>query len=98
MRSYLASHDVRRMLFVRYIEDGTLIRRGGGNPILRLAQKSRAWLQNALSGGLANAPEVQNFLSGMLLGFSNKTRKDMENHLHQPGTLHLLLVDVLNLG
>src|SRR5436190_4742267 len=32
MRSYLARHDVRRMLFVRYPEDGALIRRGGGTP------------------------------------------------------------------
>src|SRR4029077_8935901 len=48
MRSYLARHDVRRLLFVRYSEEGTLIRHGGGNPILRLAQKSRAWMQNAI--------------------------------------------------
>jgi Domain of unknown function (DUF4131) len=45
MRSYLGRRDVRRMLFVRYPEEGTLIRRGGGNPILRLAQKSREWMQ-----------------------------------------------------
>src|SRR4029453_3762000 len=31
MRAYLARHDVRRMLFARYPEDGTLIRHGGGN-------------------------------------------------------------------
>src|SRR6266513_1705019 len=48
MRAYLARHDVRRMLFVRYTEDGALIRHGGGNQILRLAQKSRAWMQNAI--------------------------------------------------
>src|SRR5215831_10447551 len=33
MRSYLARRGVRRLLFVRYPEDGTLIRHGGGNPI-----------------------------------------------------------------
>ena len=38
MRSYLARRDVRRMLFVRYPEDGTLIRHGGGNHILRSAE------------------------------------------------------------
>src|SRR4029077_15474879 len=31
MRAYLARHDIRRMLFVRYPEDGTLIRHGSGN-------------------------------------------------------------------
>src|ERR1700741_4180698 len=39
MRPYLARRAVRRMLFVRYPEDGTLIRHGGSNPILRAAQK-----------------------------------------------------------
>ena len=68
MRSYLARRDVRRMLFVRYPEDGALIRHGGGNPILRPAQKSRVWMQKALCSGLENAPEVQNFLSGIVLG------------------------------
>src|SRR5260370_35611118 len=37
MRAYLARHDVRRMLFARYPEDGTLIRHGGGHPILSAA-------------------------------------------------------------
>ena len=67
MRSYLARRDVRRMLFVRYPEDGTLIRQGGGNQILRLAQKSRAWMQNALCRGLENAPEVPFFILAIAL-------------------------------
>ena len=58
MRSYLARRDVYRLLFVRYPEEGALIRHGGGNPILRRAQKSRGWMQNALCRGLENAPEV----------------------------------------
>src|SRR5215831_10380579 len=64
MRAYLARHDVLRMLFVRYPEDGTLIRHGGGNPVLRAAQKSRTWIQNALCRGLDHAPEVKTFISG----------------------------------
>src|SRR3954470_50442 len=52
MHAYLARHDIRRMLFARYAEDGTLIRHGGGNPVLRAAQESRMWMQNALCRGL----------------------------------------------
>ncbi|PYJ71805.1 MAG: hypothetical protein DME76_00645 [Verrucomicrobia bacterium] len=52
MRAYLARHDIGRMLFVRYAEDGTLIGHGGGNPVLRAAQASRTWMQNALCRGL----------------------------------------------
>src|SRR5438445_9019489 len=98
MRSYLARHDVRRMLFVRYTEDGTLIRRGGGNPILRLAQKSRAWMQNALCRGLESAPEVQNFLSGIVLGLRHQAPEDIEEPFQQTGTLHLFAVAGLHVG
>jgi competence protein ComEC len=98
MRSYLARHDVRRMLFVRYPEDGALIRRGGGNAILRLAQKSRAWMQNAICRGLENAPEVQNFLSGIVLGLRHQTPEDIEEPFQQTGTLHLFAVAGLHVG
>src|SRR5213080_2761363 len=98
MRSYLARRDVHRMLFVRYPEDGTLIRHGGGNYILRLAQKSRAWMQNALCRGLENAPEVQNFLSGIVLGLRHQTPEDIEEPFQQTGTLHLFAVAGLHVG
>src|SRR6266540_466376 len=98
MRSYLARRDVRRMLFVRYLEDDTLIRHGGGNPILRAAQKSRAWMQNAICRGLEDAPEVQNFLSGIVLGLRHQTPQDVEEPFQQTGTLHLFAVAGLHVG
>src|SRR5438093_12114472 len=98
MRSYLARRDVRRMLFVRYPEDGTLIRHGGGNPILHAAQKSRTWMQNALCLGLENAPKVQNFLSGIVLGLRHQTPEDIEEPFQQTGTLHLFAVAGLHVG
>jgi competence protein ComEC len=98
MRAYLARHDVRSLLFVRYPEDGTLIRHGGGNPILRAAQKSRAWMQNALWRGLENAPEVQSFLSGIVLGVRHQTPEDIEEPFQQTGTLHLFAVSGLNIA
>src|SRR6266849_6575781 len=98
MRSYLARRDVCRMLFVRYPEDGMLIRHGGGNPILRAAQKSRAWMQNALCRGLEDAPEVQNFLSGIVLGLRHQTPEDIEEPFQQTGTLHLFAVAGLHVG
>src|SRR5947208_3662421 len=98
MRSYLARRDVLRLLFVRYPEDGALIRHGGGNSILRAAQKSRAWMQSALCRGLENAPEVQNFLSGIVLGVRHQTPEDIEEPFQQTGTLHLFAVAGLHVG
>src|SRR5436309_1308935 len=98
MRSYLSRRDIRRLLFVRYPEEGTLIRHGGGNPILRAAQKSRGWMQNALCRGLEDAPEVQNFLSGIVLGLRHQTPEDIEEPFQQTGTLHLFAVAGLHVG
>src|SRR5438132_5042401 len=98
MRSYLARRDVRRTLFVRYPENGTLIRHGGGNPIMCAAQKSRAWMQNALCRGLEDAPEVQNFLSGIVLGLRHQTPEDIEEPFQQTGTLHLFAVAGLHVA
>src|SRR6266536_490880 len=98
MRSYLARHDVRRTFFVRYPEDGALVRHNGGNPILRAAQKSRAWMQNALCRGLEGSPDVQNFLSGIVLGLRHQTPEDIEEPFQQTGTLHLFAVAGLHVG
>jgi competence protein ComEC len=98
MRSYLARHDVRRMLFARYPEDGMLIKHGGGNPILRAAQTSRSWMQNALCRGLDNAPDVRSFLGGIVLGVRHETPEDIEEPFQQTGTLHLFAVSGLNIA
>ncbi|HEU0274116.1 MAG TPA: ComEC/Rec2 family competence protein [Candidatus Udaeobacter sp.] len=98
MRSYLARRDVLRTLFVRYPEEGTSIRRAGGNPVLRLAQKSRAWMQNAICKGLENAPDVQSFLDGIVLGLRRQTPEDIEEPFQQTGTIHLFAVAGLHVG
>ncbi len=98
MHSYLARRDVRRMLFVRYPENGTLIQHGGGNPIMRAAQKSRTWMQNTLGRGLDDSPEVQSFLSGIVLGLRHQTPEDIEEPFQQTGTLHLFAVAGLHVG
>src|SRR5262249_27610252 len=98
MRTYLARHDVRRMLFARYPEDGTLIRHGGGNPLLRAAQASRTWMQNALCRGVDDAPEAKSFISGIVLGIRHETPEDIEEPFQQTGTIHLFAVAGLHVG
>ena len=98
MRAYLARHDVRRMLFARYPEDGTLIRHGGGNPILRAAQASRTWMQNALCRGLDDAPDAKSFISGIVLGIRHETPEDIEEPFQQTGTIHLFAIAGLHVG
>jgi ComEC/Rec2-related protein len=89
---------VRRSLFVRYTEDGVVIRKGAGNPILRAAQQSRACIQRAICRGLDDSPDVQNFLSGIALGLRHQTPEDIEEPFQQTGTLHLFAVAGLHVG
>ncbi len=98
MRAYLARRDVRRSLFVRYTEEGQLVRRGAGNPVLHAARKSRDWLQSTLCRGLDDSPDVQNFLSGIALGLRHQTPEDIEEPFQQTGTLHLFAVAGLHVG
>ena len=98
MQSYLARRDVRRMLFVRYPEEGTLIRHGGGNLFLRAAETSREWMQRALCRDLENSPEVESFLSGIVLGIRHDTPEDIEEPFQQTGTIHLFAVAGLHVG
>ena len=98
MRSYLARQDVRRSLFVRYPEDGALLRKNCGNRILVAAQKSRSWMQSVICRGLDDSPQVQNFLSGIALGLRHQTPEDIEEPFQQTGTLHLFAVAGLHVG
>ena len=98
MRTFLARRDVRRSIFVRYPESGTLIRHGGGNRVLQAAQNSRAWMQRTLTRGLEDSPDVQNAICGMTLGLRHQTQDDIEEPFQQTGTLHLFAVAGLHVG
>jgi ComEC/Rec2-related protein len=98
MRAYLNRRDIRRQLFIRYAEDGILIRRRGSNPILRAAQNSRDWIQRVICRSLDDSPDVQAFLSGIALGIRHETFDDIEEPFQQTGTLHLFAVAGLHVG
>ena len=98
MRSYLAREDIHRALIVRYPENGAVINHGGGNRILRMAQKSREWMQATICRGLENSPDVTGAINGMVLGLRHQTTEDIEEPFQQTGTLHLFAVAGLHVG
>ncbi len=98
MRSYLARRDVRRELFVRYPENGIILRHTIPNPILRAAKEARMWMQNVLCRGLEDSPDVQSLVKGMALGMRHETEEDIEEPFQQTGTLHLFAVAGLHVG
>lgn len=98
MRDYLARRDVYHVLFVRYPENGKLISRGGGNRVMRAAQASRKWMQDALGRGLEDSPDLHALISGMVLGARDEAPDEIEERFQQTGTLHLFAVSGLNVA
>jgi ComEC/Rec2-related protein len=98
LRTYLAREDVHRALIVRYPENGAVLSHGGGNRLLRAAQKSRAWMEATLRRGLENSPDVTSSINGMVLGLRHQTAEDIEEPFQQTGTLHLFAVAGLHVG
>ena len=98
MRAYLARQDVQRALIVRYAENGSVLNHGGGNRLLRAAQKSRAWMEATLRRGLESSPSVTGSIDGMVLGLRHQTAEDIEEPFQQTGTLHLFAVAGLHVG
>ncbi|MEO7725099.1 MAG: ComEC/Rec2 family competence protein, partial [Chthoniobacterales bacterium] len=98
LRSYLARRDVFQSIFARYPENGTILRAGGGHPLLRAASRAREWMRATLSRGLGDSPEATALINGMALGLRHETPEDIEEPFQQTGTLHLFAVSGLHVG
>jgi ComEC/Rec2-related protein len=98
MRAYLARGDIHHSLVVRYPENGKILSRGGGNPVLKAARASRDWMQRALSRGLEDSPEHHGLVSSMVLGLREDTSQEVEEQFQQTGTIHLFSVSGLHVG
>ncbi len=98
LRAYLARRDVYQSIFVRYPENGTILRAGGGNPVVRAAARARNWMRTTLTRDLENSPDVAALINGMALGLRHDTPNDIEDPFQQTGTLHLFAVAGLHVA
>lgn len=98
MRGYLRRRDVHHQLIVRYPENGRILGRDRGHPILRAAQASRRWMQATLGRGIEDSPEVHGLISAMVLGVRDDTADEVEEQFQQTGTIHLFSVSGLHVG
>ena len=98
LRAYLARRDVYQSIFARYPENGTILRAGGGNPVVRAAARTRDWMRTTLTRDLENSPDVVALINGMALGLRHETPDDIEDPFQQTGTLHLFAVAGLHVA
>ncbi|MDQ2660022.1 MAG: ComEC/Rec2 family competence protein, partial [Verrucomicrobiota bacterium] len=97
-RRYLARQDIRTAFVSRYPENGRILARGGGHPILRAAHASRRLMDAALGRGLEGAPNQHSLISGIVLGLRDATPDEVEEEFQQTGTIHLFAVAGLHVG
>lgn len=97
-RAYLARKGVNRSLEVRYPENGHVLQWQGQFSILRLAARSRDWMQRTLSRGLEDSPAIAGLICGTALGLRHQTNEDIEEPFQQTGTLHLFAVAGLHVA
>ncbi len=98
LRAYLARQDVFQSVFVRYPENGIILRAGGGNPVVRWAARARDWMRTNLTRDLEDSPEVAALINGMALGLRHESPNDVEEPFQQSGTLHLFSVSGLHVA
>lgn len=98
MRAYLGRRDIGHVLIAGHSENGRVVARDRGNPIMRAATSSREWMQAALVRGLEDAPELNGLISGMVLGVRDGTDDEIEERFQHTGTLHLFAVSGLNVA
>ena len=98
LRAYLARQDVFQSVFVRYPENGLILRAGGGNPIVRTAARAREWMRTNLTRDLEDSPDVVALINGMALGLRHESPNDVEEPFQQTGTLHLFSVSGLHVA
>lgn len=98
LRAYLARRDVFQSIFVRYPENGTILRVGGGNPLESAAARAREWMRTNLTRDLEESPEVAALINGMALGLRHESPNDVEEPFQQSGTLHLFSVSGLHVA
>jgi competence protein ComEC len=71
---------------------------GAGNPFVARSIEARRWMQNQLTLGLEESPEIAALIASMVLGMRGETPEEMKDLFRITGTLHLFAVSGLNVA
>jgi ComEC/Rec2-related protein len=94
--AWLANSGICAQLEVFRASDAKLLGEGG-NPIVRLALASRAWIERTLALGVAGTPEAA-LNRGMTIGDTSGATEAMKADFRETGTFHLFSVSGLHVG
>lgn len=94
--AWLANVGIRSQLEVRHPGDAHLIGIGG-NPIVRLAIASRAWIERSISLGIEGTQEAV-VIRAMTIGDTSDAPDSLKAAFRETGTFHLFSVSGLHVG
>jgi ComEC/Rec2-related protein len=94
--AWLANAGIRSELEVRRAADAEL-ERVAGNPLVRFAIASRAWVERTIALGIEGTPEAV-LIKGMTVGDVSDAPPSLEDAFRETGTFHLFSVSGLHVG
>ena len=94
--AWLADTGIRSQLDVLRASDARLIR-VGGNPIVRFAIASCAWIERTIALGIEGTPEAV-LIKAMTIGDMSDAPDSMKDAFRETGTFHLFSVSGLHVG
>lgn len=94
--AWLANVGIRSQMQVLRERDARLLD-VGGNPVVRFANASCAWIERTLSLGIAGTPE-SNLIRAMTIGDTADTPDALKDAFRETGTFHLFSVSGLHVG
>ncbi|MDD5201020.1 MAG: ComEC/Rec2 family competence protein [Terrimicrobiaceae bacterium] len=94
--AWLANAGIRSALSVLRDRDARLLG-VGGNPVVRFAIASRAWIERTISLGIAGTPEAQ-LIRAMTIGDTSDAPDSIKDAFRETGTFHLFSVSGLHVG
>lgn len=83
---------------IGFPQDARIESHGHGSRVQAFAFAAQRWINERLTLGLADAPEISRIISSMVLGIRGETPQDTMELFQRTGTLHLFAVSGLNVA
>ncbi|MBE2203656.1 MAG: ComEC/Rec2 family competence protein [Chthoniobacterales bacterium] len=97
-RAWMARSGIFNQIEVAAAEDMSILRKASGYSLIRLANRSREWMEKTLRLGISEDPVVCDFLAGMVLGVTASIPDSLQQEFRNTGTFHLFSVSGLHVG
>jgi ComEC/Rec2-related protein len=97
-KAWMSRNGVTCQIDVAAAGDLTIDSKAPGYALVRIANRSRNWMEQTLRLGISGDPVVCDFLAGMVLGVTSSIPDTLQQEFRNTGTYHLFSVSGLHVG